>query len=150
MSAARNVGSALAAAVAPGPDEGELIRLPRVPVRTDSHEIAEFARATGTAKSRRFVPLIFPVRWLGLPAIRALIFEAIGGDGFLPVHEAQNFTYLRELQIDTDYFLAVEARRSSKPPRLTLHAAVLTQQDEMCMHFETVLRIVPLALDKAS
>jgi hypothetical protein len=150
MSAARNLGSALAPAVAPEPGEGELISLPRVPVRTDSHEIAEFVRATVSTKSGRFVPLTFPFRWLALPAIRALIFEAIGGDGFLPVHEAQNFTYLRELQIDTDYFLAVEALRSSKPPRLTLQAAVLTQQDEMCMHFETVLRIVPLALDKAS
>jgi hypothetical protein len=97
-----------------------------------------------------FVPLTFPCRWLALPALRGLILQLIGGQGFLPVHEAQSFAYEHELRIETDYVLAVEARRTAKPPRLTLKMAVSTGQGEICAHLETVLRIVALNLEPAS
>ena len=96
-----------------------------------------------------FVPLTFPFRWLAHPAIRGLILQLIGGRGFLPVHEAQSFAYEHELQIETDYVLAVEARRTAKPPRLTLKIAVSSQRG-ICAHLETVLRIVPLYLEPVS
>jgi hypothetical protein len=76
--------------------------------------------------------------------------QAIGGEGFLPVHEGQDFAYVRQLETGADYVLTAEARRSAKPERLTLKAAVSTPQGGMCMRFETVLRIVPLALGQAA
>jgi hypothetical protein len=79
-----------------------------------------------------------------------LILQLIGGDGFLPVQEGQTFAYEHELRIETDYVLTVEARRTAKPPRLTLKMAVSTGQGENCAHLETVLRIVPLKLEPAS
>ena len=107
-------------------------------------------RETGGAGTSGFVPLTFPVCWLALPAIRGLISRSIGGEGFVFVHEAQSFAYERELQIDADYVLAVEARRTAKPPRLTLKIAIATGQGEICARIETVLRIVPLTLEPAS
>lgn len=145
MSAPPNLGTA--AALAAEASEEVTVRLPPIRVRTEPPEVAEFSRATGGITPGRFVPLTFPIRWLALPSVRAAILQALGGDGFLPVHEAQNFTYLLPLEIDSDYLLAVEARRSTEPPRLTLLAAVLTPQEEVCMRFETVLRIVPLAVE---
>jgi hypothetical protein len=139
-----------AAALAPEPRAEMLIRLPPIRVRTGAREVAGFLRATGDARTGGFVPLTFPARWLALPAIRGLIMQLIGGDGFLPVHEGQSFAYEHALRIETDYVLAVEARRTAMPPRLTLHIAVSTGRGEICAHLETVLRIVPLNLEPAS
>jgi len=139
-----------AAALAPQPSADRLLRLPPIRVRTEAGEVAGFLRETGGARTGGFVPLTFPARWLALPAIRGLILQLIGGDGLLPVHEAQSFAYEHELQIETDYVLAVEARRTAKPPRLTLKMAVSTGQGEICAHLEAVLRIVPLNLETAS
>jgi hypothetical protein len=137
-------------AMAPGPSEDAQVRLPPIRVRTGANEVAGFLRETGGARTGGFVPVTFPARWLALPAIRGLILQLIGGRGFLPVHEAQTFAYEHELRIETDYVLAVEARRTAKPPRLTLKMAVSTGQGEICAHLETVLRIVPLNLEPAS
>ena len=126
------------------------ILLPPIRVRTDRAEVAGFLRETGGARKGGFVPLTFPVRWLALPAVRGLILQLIGGQGFLPVHEGQSFAYEHELRIETDYVLAIEARRTAPPPRLTLKMAISTGQGEICAHLETVLRIVPLNLEPAS
>ncbi len=139
-----------AAALAPDPGEGALLRLPPIRVRTVEGEVAGFLRETGGARTGCFVPLTFPARWLALPAIRGLILQLIGGQGYLPVHEGQSFAYERELRIETDYVLAVEARRTAKPPRVILKMAVSTGEGEICAHLETVLRIVPLLLEPAS
>ena len=136
-------------AMAPEPREDAPVRLPPILVRTGASEVAEYLRATGGDLTLGFVPLTFPFRWLALPAVRGLILQLIGGQGFLPVHEAQSFAYEHELRIETDYVLAVEARRTAKPPRLTLKIAVSSQR-EICAHLETVLRIVPLNLEPAS
>jgi hypothetical protein len=137
-------------AMAPEPSEDAQVRLPPIRVRTKRDEVEGFLRETGGAPTGGFVPLTFPVRWLALPAIRGLILQLTGGQGFLPVHEAQSFAYEHELRIETDYVLAVEARRTAKPPRLTLKMAVSTGQGEICAHLETVLRIVPLYLGPES
>lgn len=137
-------------AMAPEPSADTLIRLPPIRVRTDRSEVAGFLRETGGARTGGFVPLTFPVRWLALPAVRGLILQLIGGQGFLPVHEGQSFAYEQELRIETDYVLAIEARRTAKPPRLTLKMAIATGQGEICGRSETVLRILPLNLEPAS
>jgi hypothetical protein len=138
------------AALAPEPSEDTLIRLPPIRVQTGAGEVAGFLRETGDSRTGGFVPLTFPVRWLGLPAVRGLILQLTGGEGFLPVHEAQSFAYEHELRIETGYVLAVEARRATKPPRVILKMAVSTGEGEACARVETVLRIVPLNLEPAS
>ena len=137
-------------AMAPEPREDAPVRLPPILVRTGASEVAEYLRATGGDLTLGFVPLTFPFRWLAHPAIRGLILQLIGGQGFLPVHEAQSFAYEHELRIEADYVLAVETRRTAKPPRLSLKMAVSTGQGEICAHLETVLRIVPRNLEPAS
>jgi hypothetical protein len=139
-----------AAALAPETSADTLIHLPPIRVRIGANEVAGFLRETGDARVGGVVPVAFPARWLALPALRGLILQLIGGDGFLPVQEGQTFAYEHELRIETDYVLAVEARRTAKPPRLTLKMAVSTGQGENCAHLETVLRIVPLKLEPAS
>lgn len=129
---------------------GTLIRLPPLRVRTDRGEVAEFLHATGDARTGGIVPLTFPVRWLTLPSVRGLILQLIGGQGFLPVHESQSFAYEHELRIDTDYVLAIEARRTVMPPRLILNMAIVTGQGAICGRSETLLRIVPVNLEPAS
>ncbi|MGH6847238.1 MAG: hypothetical protein ACREC0_07320 [Methylocella sp.] len=135
---------------APEPSADTPIRLPPIQVRTERGDVAGFLRETGVAPTGDFVPLIFPVRWLALPAVRGLILQLIGGQGFLPIHEAQSFAYERELRIESEYVLAIEARRTAKPPRLILRMAVSTRQGQVCARSETVLRIVPLNLEPAS
>jgi hypothetical protein len=136
--------------MAPEPSADAPVRLPPIRVRTGAGEVAGFLRETGGPRNGGFVPLTFPFRWLALPAIRGLILQLIGGDGFLPVHEAQSFAYERELRVEADYVVSVEVRRTAKPPRLTLKMAVSTGQGEICAQLETVLRIVPLNLEPAS
>jgi hypothetical protein len=135
---------------APEPSADTLIRLPPIQVRTDRGEVEGFLRESGGARTDSFVPLTFPVRWLAHPAVRGLILQLIGGQGYLPIHEGQCFAYEHELRIETDYVLAIEARRTVKPPRLTLRTTVSTGQGEICAHLETVLRIVPLNLEPTS
>src|SRR3984893_4418054 len=124
-------------AMAPEPSEDAPVRLPPIRVRTGASEVAGFLRETGGARTAGFVPVTFPARWLALPAIRGLIVQLIGGRGFLPVHEAQSFAYEHELRIETDYVLAVEGRRTAKPPRLTLKMAVSTSQGEIWANLAT-------------
>lgn len=138
-----------AAAFVPEASADAIVRLPPVRVRTGASEIAGFLRETADTRTG-VVPVTFPACWLALPAVRGLILQLIGGDDFLPVHEGQSFVYEHELRIETDYILAVEARRTVKPLRLTLKIAVSTGQGEICAHLETVLRIVPLNLEPAS
>jgi hypothetical protein len=104
--------------------------------------VAAFFRATGGHRLPVEVPLTFPARWLALPDARDLIVRSLGS-GFIPVHEAQSFVYEQALQIETDYVLTIEARRSPAPPRLTLRMAIASPEGEICARLETILRIVP-------
>jgi len=79
-----------------------------------------------------------------------VILQSIGGEGFLPVHEAQSFAYESSLRIDTDYVLAVEIGSSDKPPRLIVTMVVSTLEGEVCARLETVLRIVRLTQETPS
>ncbi|MGH6795017.1 MAG: hypothetical protein ACREDD_03375 [Methylocella sp.] len=146
---ARGHAQPIGSGFGPEPGADTLIRLPPIQVRTDRGEVAGFLRETGGVTGG-FVPLTFPVRWLALPAVRGLIMQLTGGQGFLPVHEGQSFAYEHELRIETNYVLAIEARRAEQPPRLTLRMAIATAHGEICARSETLLRIVPLNLEPAS
>jgi hypothetical protein len=136
-----------AAGLAPEPGETAPVRLAAIEVRTEPGEVAGFLRETGGIGTGDFVPLTFPFRWLALPAIRGLILQLTGGEGFLPVHESQSFAYEKSLHIDTRYVLDVEIEASEKPPRLILKMAVSNGDREICVRLETVLRIVRLVAE---
>jgi hypothetical protein len=122
----------------------EATRIAPIAVRTDSAMVLEFQRASGGEPMPGLVPLIFPIRWLGLPEVRARLLAVAGGD-IVPVHESQSFTTVRRLELDRDYLLAMEMIRTSRPERLTLHGTVSTPDGEVGVWFETVLRLVGLA-----
>jgi hypothetical protein len=131
------------------PAPGAAVCLAPILVRTEPGAVAGFSRETAK-ESNGFVPLTFPFCWLTLPEIRSEILQMIGGEKFIPVHEAQSFVYDRELQIDTDYILAIELSHAEKPPRVILRMAISSPSKEVCAHLETVLRIVPLTATPAA
>lgn len=122
---------------------GPSIRLAAIAVTTGAGQVQDFQHATGAERGPR-VPSVFPVRWLASPAVRASLVELAGGGEVLPLHEAQSFTYSRRLEMDRDYHLEVELRRTENPARVTVSAAIFTIDGEICGRFETVLRLVGL------
>ena len=127
------------------------VRLPAIRVRTEPTRSRLFLRETGGVGTGDFVPLTFPFRWLALPAIRAQILQLIGGDGFLPVHEAQSFAYEQSLRIDTDYVLAVEIedRRKAAAPD-SENGGFDRGRGRFAPDLETILRIVRLTAERPS
>jgi hypothetical protein len=125
---------------------GTQARLPPLRVRTAPEEVAAFQGATAGTGDLGRVPFTFPACWLSLPSVRTLITDSVGA-GFLPIHEAQNFSYERELEMDREYILGVGACRTEAPPRLTLRLSIASPQGEICARLETVLRIAPIDLE---
>ncbi len=125
-------------------EEGATKRLGPIAIRTDREMVLDFQRACGGAPVPGIVPLVFPIRWLALPQVRARVLEA-AGEGLVPVHESQSFTTDRRLELDRDYLLVVEMTRTSQPERLTLQATVSTPDGTVCVRLETVLRLIGLA-----
>jgi hypothetical protein len=119
------------------------VQLGPLAVRTDRATVLEFESACGGEPLPGRVPLIFPIRWLAHSEIRAHLLEVIGST-LVPVHESQSFTYARRLDLDRDYRLTVEPSRTSQPERLTLQGTVSTPDGDLCVQFETVLRLVGL------
>jgi len=124
--------------------DGESIRLPAIRVRIEPSEIAAFSAATKATGNPDFVPLTFPCRWLALPDVRMLILRMIGGDGYLPVHEAQSFSYEKRLEANTPYILTVTAESKNQPRRIVLQMKVSTENGSICARLETILRSVRL------
>jgi hypothetical protein len=132
-----------AAATASEPMRAEGAPVTRhIRVRVDRDAVLAFQRATNVPASETHVPLTFAFCFLALPEIRGLIETMIGGKDFVPVHEAQSFNVLRNLEIAGDYDLSVALSRSEKPPRLNIRAHVATCEGLPCVEIETSLRIV--------
>jgi len=144
---AENARAQFAAADADRRDDSgsETVRLAPLRVGITNEDAAAFVNATGGSREVGRVPLTFPARWLALPPVRNLIKDFLGG-GFLPIHEAQNFTYERELEVDREYILGVEACRTQAPPRLTLRMSIASPEGVICAQLEAVLRIAPTEL----
>lgn len=123
----------------------ETVQLAPLRVRITSEGAAAFVNATGGSWEAGRVPLTFPACWLALPPVRNLLADVLGG-GFLPIHEAQDFTYERELEAGREYILGVEACRTQAPPRLTLRMSIASLEEGICAQLEAVLRLVPTEL----
>lgn len=119
---------------------GSPLRLGPFAVRTEEAEVEAFARATGGTVGR--IPFTFPVRWFARPELRAKVAELMGEADWVPIHESQSFDYRRPLESDSDYRMHVEVWPEQKPARLILRAEIATNEDELCLSMEMVLRIV--------
>lgn len=123
--------------------EQTVARVGPIAVRTDAAAVLDFQRACGGEPVPGIVPAILPICWLALPVVRARLVEIAGGD-MVPVHESQSFTIERRLEFDREYRLDAAITRTSQPERLTLRGAVSTPEGDLCVRFETVLRLVGL------
>jgi hypothetical protein len=131
------------------PRTEDAIRLGPYRVRAERAEIAAFALAlfaSGAGAERSGgVPFTFPIRWLGLPAVREAIIRSAGGPGGFLVHESQSFDYARPVEADRDYALDIEVRRDPAPPhRIVVQAAVHDLAGTLIVKFDGVLRAVAL------
>ncbi|WP_374309257.1 hypothetical protein [Methylocella sp.] len=132
-----------------GRDAGSpaVLRLDGVRVRAETAAVEAFRaaclddRVDGLGADG--LPATYPFRWLTLPQVRPSLSAMLGGEGVLPVHEGQSFSYERALRRDADYRLDFEFRRTSAPERLTVSCAIFEGEEPApCAGFETVLRLV--------
>ena len=118
-------------------------------VRAEQAEIAAFALALAVngagAERSSGIPFTFPIRWLGLPAVREAIIRSVGEPSGLLVHESQSFDYARPLEADRDYALDIEIRRDPVPPhRIVIHAAIHDLAGTPIVKLDSVLRAVAM------
>ena len=131
------------------PRTEDAVRVGPFRVRAERSEIAAFARALSTngggADRSGGVSFTFPIRWLGLPAVREAIIQSVGGPGGLLVHESQSFDYARPLEAERDYALDIDIRRDPAPPhRIVIDAAVRDLSGTLIVKFVSVLRAVAM------
>jgi hypothetical protein len=125
-------------------EPANITRLGPVSVRTDRARVDEVRSASGGEIAPDRVPLIFPICWLALPEIREQLFDSTGANDVVPIHESQSFATLRSLELDHDYRLVVSVTSTSQPQRTILRGTVSTPAGDLCVEFETVLRLIGL------
>jgi hypothetical protein len=119
------------------------VRLGPFCVRTERTKIETYRSAIGARGPG--VPTAFPICWLGQPDVRAAVKDACGDR--LPLHEGQTFDYTRPLEVEAEYRLSLILSEETTPPRLTLKGECRTAAGELCLRIETLLRLVPPALE---
>lgn len=120
-------------------------------VTVDADKVAAFARETGfAALPTGRVPLAFPATWLAAPVIRAALAQACAEADSVPFHEQQKFSYAAPLRMGESYDLAVTMRRRDAPARLVLEARMTTSDGDEVAQIETLMRLAPRSLLKAS
>lgn len=121
-----------------GPDE---THLGTFEVSTDGPAVAAFRAATGLRAEDTGVPLTFPIRWLALPEVRAVLNGLVTERDLVLIHESQSFAYERPLRLDEPYALNLAARREGAPDRLVAEASIVAADGSLCVTLETVLRL---------
>jgi 3-hydroxybutyryl-CoA dehydratase len=105
--------------------------------------VTAFGRALTTRSGYGPVPLTFPMRWLCLPALREPISRELRLERALLVHQSQTFAYARPLDLERDFTIEVDARRT--PPaggRVTMRATVRDDRGDAIFVAETLVRAV--------
>lgn len=106
-------------------------------------DAAALADALGS-KLGGWVPMIFPIRWLALPAIRAAIAATVDLEAGLLLHESQSFECATALVAGATYVVTAIIRT---PPddasRLWLQGTVTDIAGDECVQFQAGLRVVP-------
>src|SRR5262249_10839659 len=84
----------------------------------------------------------FPIRFLGLPAVRRAMAGIAGVSHARALHCSQSFSYSRALQVDRDYTLDVEIhRRDSPADRVVMCATLRDGAGGVVVTAQTELRI---------
>jgi hypothetical protein len=110
-------------------------------VTTSNEIVRAFRRETGWREGEELLPASFPVVWMRIPEIGEPIRAAAREIG-LPVHEAQQFEYVRPLEIDTSYDLMLEMRREADPDRLIAIAEIYATDGEYLARVVSTLRLI--------
>lgn len=110
-------------------------------VTTSSDIVRAFRRETGWREGGELLPASFPVVWMRIPEIGEPIRAAAQEIG-LPVHEAQQFEYVRPLEIDQSYDLMLEMHRETNPDRLIAIAEVYATNGEYLARIVSTLRLI--------
>ena len=110
-------------------------------VATSAEAVRAFRRETGWRDEDGPPPASFPVVWMRQPEIGEPIRAAAQEIG-LPVHEAQQFDYVRPLEIDASYDLMLEMRRQSDPTRLIATAEIFDLSGTFVARVVSTLRLI--------
>ena len=110
-------------------------------VATPVEAVRAFRRETGWRDEDGPPPASFPVVWMRQPEIGEPIRAAAQEVG-LPVHEAQQFDYVRPLEIDASYDLMLEMRRQSDPMRLIATAEIFDLSGAFVARVVSTLRLI--------
>jgi hypothetical protein len=110
-------------------------------VATPAEAVRAFRRETGWRDEDGPPPASFPVVWMRQPEIGEPIRAAAQEVG-LPVHEAQQFDYVRPLEIDASYDLMLEMRRQSDPMRLIATAEIFDLSGVFVARVVSTLRLI--------
>lgn len=140
----------------PGTPEAEApsaLRLGPFRVSTSHAEVEAFRDETGWAGDGSVrspmqpiqVPHTFPMRWLTVPELWAVLEMKLKKAGGIAIHESQSFTYETPLDADQDYLMTADIDHQMNPERLVVRTLVVTARDEPCLQMETILRIVRAA-----
>lgn len=110
-------------------------------VSASPETVRAFRRETGWSEGDGPPPASFPVVWMRMKEIGEPIRAAAQAIG-LPVHEAQNFDYVRPLAIGEDYDLMLELRRESDPARLIATAEIFDLAGVFVARVVSILRLI--------
>ena len=110
-------------------------------VEAGAVEVSAFGVATGVDETDG-VPLTFPMRWLVMPSVRAVMLALVPEPDLVLVHESQSFDYAHRLRVDTRYDLALIARRDQGPDRLFIDGTLRDRDGVVVVRLETVLRLI--------
>jgi len=120
----------------------EAIRVGPLNVRAGAADVAAFGDALGLPETLGPVPLTFPIRFLGLPAVRRTIAGIAGVSHARLVLRSQLFSYCRALKVDRAYVLDVEIHHRRLPADcIVLGATVRDGADGVVVTAQTELRI---------
>jgi hypothetical protein len=120
----------------------EAIRIGPLKVRAAAADVNAFGDALGLPEALDSVPLTFPIRFLGLPAVRRAMAGIAGVSHARLLHCSQSFSYRRAVEIDRDYTLDIEIRRArSSADRIVICATLWDGADGVVVTAQTELRI---------
>lgn len=119
-------------------------RVGPLPVLVTAAEAAAFADAVAPGVSG--VPLIFPVRFLALPEIRAALMEIADMARHVVLHEAQSFTAARQIHAEAAYFLTTTLTLGAESqPRITVETNIDDESGTYVGGMTATLRLLPMA-----
>jgi len=119
----------------------EAIRVGPLNVRVVAADVTAFGDALGLPATLGPVPLTFPIRFLGLAAVRRAMAGIAGVSHARLLHRSQLFSFRRALEVDRDYMLDVEIQRRRLPADCIVLGVALRDGDEVVVKAQTELRL---------